>query len=116
MKIEYQDEYGITLFQGSSVPAAVGDIVIIEDEEYRVKSRVFIPAQDLVIVELTQNTVRSSVQESSDSSRLNSMHNAIVASGKRQDSIEKKNRALTEEVRTVRKHINAQIQRDKKPS
>jgi hypothetical protein len=114
MKIEYQDEYGITLFQGSSVPAAVGDIVIIQDEEYRVKSRIFMPMRDAVIVELTQTMIRTPVKENMDPSRLTSMHNAIVATNARQDAVEKRNRALTEEVRTVRKHINAQIQREKK--
>ena len=47
MQIIYKDEYGVSLYWGaSSHPANIGDTVIIEDEEYRVKSRIFSPVKD----------------------------------------------------------------------
>ena len=115
MKIVYEDEYGVDLYQGNSTyPAAIGDAVIIEEEEYRVKSRTFYPAQDAIVVTVTQMAVRATVKEDKTPGRLAEMHNAIIAVTKRQDVSEKKGRALGEQLGSVRRHINQRIQQDKK--
>ena len=115
MQIIYQDEYGSGVYWGqSSHPANVGDSVIVDDEEYRVKSRVFFPQDDKIIITITQNMVKSAQKESTDSGRLNEMSNAILAVNKRQDASEKKGRALNEQIGSIRKHINQRIQQEKK--
>ncbi len=117
MQIIYQDEYGNGLFWGeSSYPANIGDTVVIEDEEYRVKSRTFTPESDEIIITVTQNMLRANVAESADNSRQNQMHNAIIELTKRQDVTEKKHRALSDQFGTVKRHVNNKIQQDKKDS
>ena len=117
MTIVYQDEYGTGLYWGkSSHPANVGDTVIIDDEEYRVKSRVFVPEKDDIIITVTQNMLRASVEESSDNTRQNQMHNAIIELTKRQDVNEKKHRAVSDQLGSVKRGINQRIQQDKKDS
>jgi len=117
MQIIYQDEYGSGVYWGqSSHPANVGDSVIVDEEEYYVKSRVFFPQEDKIIITVTQNMIRSTHKESTDSGRLNEMNNAILAVNKRQDASEKKGRALNEQIGSIRKHINQRIQQEKKDS
>lgn len=118
MQVRYVDEYGTGLYWGQTtqpIAPVIGDTVIIEEEEYRVKSRTFIPEKDIVVIEVTQN-LSTSVKESknNDSDRLNQMQRAILETNKRQDSIEKKTRAITEQVVTIRKHINQRIQQERK--
>jgi hypothetical protein len=117
MKIQYEDEYGETLHIGTgevTIVPTVGDFVILNEEDYRVKSVTWMIDHDFIVVMITQNMVKSSKKEDDNSGRLSEMHNAIVALNKRQDSNEKKSRALTEQITTVRKHINQRIQQDKK--
>ena len=119
MKIIYQDEYGEIIYSPyDEVPSAqipsIADIVVIDDEDWRVESREFHPKQNTVVVVITQNLVRSQQTTSSDAGRLNEMNRAIIELSKRQDLTEKKSRTLTEQVVTVRKHINQRIQQDKK--
>lgn len=118
MQIIYKDEYGVSLYWGASTyPANIGDTVIIEDEEYRVKSRIFSPVKDEIIIVMTQGTYRAPVAESSvDAGRLNQLNSAIINTNKRIDATDKKNRALNEQLVTVRKHINQRIRQDKKDS
>jgi hypothetical protein len=118
MQIIYKDEYGVSLYWGvSTYPANIGDTVIIEDEEYRVKSRIFSPVKDEIIIVMTQGTYRAPVAESAvDAGRLNQLNAAIINTNKRVDATDKKTRALTDQVSSVRKHINQRIQQDKKDS
>jgi len=118
MQIIYKDEYGVSLYWGASThPANIGDTVIIEDEEYRVKSRIFSPIKDEIIIVMTQGSVRTPVSETaSDAGRLNQVNSAIMQTNKRIDATEKKNRALNEQLVSVRKHINQRIRQDKKDS
>jgi hypothetical protein len=117
MKIIYEDEYGVDLYEGpSTYPAAVGDSVILNEEEYRIKSRTFYPEQDVIVVTVTQTVIRQAQKEDKTNSRLNEMQNAIVAVTKRQDVSEKKGRALREQIGSVRRHINQRIQQEKKDS
>ena len=119
MKIYYQDEYGeelYTAYNKNSVPR-IGETVIIEEEEYKVRDVIWKGDGDDVIVEITQNLVRAVKETKDDSSgRLAEMQRAIVAVTKRQEGTEKKNRMLTEQVVTIRKHINQRIQQERKES
>ena len=117
MTIVYKDEYGVGLFWGVSThPANAGDTVIIEEEEYRVKSRIFIPERDEIIIIVSQGFGKSptSPATDNDNGRLNKLSNAILGVNKRLESVEKKGRALTEQVVSVKKHINQRIQQEKK--
>lgn len=115
MQIIYQDEYGEGVYWGqNSHPASIGDTIIVDDEEYRVKSRIFYPQDDKIVITVTQGMIRSAQTESTDSGRLNEVKNAILAINKRQDASEKKGRALNEQIGSIRKHINQRIQQEKK--
>ena len=105
MKIVYSDEYGTEVFRGDSgnMPS-VGDVISIDDEDWKVKSRVFIPKEDSVVVEITQNMVRSKSPDD-DSARLTEMRRAIIDINKRQDTQEKKSRILREQLVSVRTHL-----------
>jgi len=117
MTIVYKDEYGVGLFWGeSSHPANVGDTVIIEEEEFRVKSRIFIPERNEIIIIVSQgfNKSQTPSETSNDNGRLNRLSNAILDVNKRLETVEKKGRTLTEQVVSVKKHINQRIQQEKK--
>lgn len=115
MKIQYQDEYGESLYTADTdVIPSVGHSIIFADEDYRVKSVIWIIEHGYVIVEVTQNAIRTVQKESDNSARLNDMNNAILAVNKRQDASEKKGRAITEKVTSIRKHINTRIKQEKK--
>jgi len=118
MKIHYQDEYGEDLYiayNTVTVPR-IAETVVITDEDYRVKEVRWMVEGDYVVVTVTQNLIRSRDPENDNSGRLAEMQRAIVAVNKRQDVSEKKNRMLTEQVVTVRKHINQRIQQERKES
>jgi septal ring factor EnvC (AmiA/AmiB activator) len=116
MNIIYQDEYGSGVYWGASThPANIGDTVIVDAEEYRVKSRIFYPQEDKIVITVSQGSYRAPVAESSsDNGRLNQLNAAIINTNKRIDDTEKKNRALNEQIVSVKKHINRRIQQDKK--
>lgn len=117
MNIIYEDDYGVEIYSRELLVAIApqpGDTVVIDEEDYRVKSRTFYPLNETLVVTVTQNMVRSSTTESTDNSRHTQMQNAILALSKRQDASEKKNRALNEQIVTVRKHVNQQIRKDTK--
>ena len=116
MTIIYQDEYGTGVYWGASThPANIGDTIIVEGEEYRVKSRVFFPEQDKIVITVSQGSYRAPVAEGAvDAGRLNQLNAAIINTNKRIDATDKKSRAVTEQVGSIRKHINQRIQQDKK--
>lgn len=115
MQIIYQDEYGVGVYWGpSSYPAGIGDAVIVDNEEYRVKSRVFYPQDDKIIITITENMVMSVQKESADTGRLNTLNNAIIAVSRRQDVSEKKNKTLNGQVASVRQYIKQKNYQDKK--
>lgn len=117
MQIIYKDEYDTTIYNDHvkiAIIPNINDIVIIEEDEYRVKSRIFLPKSEMVIIIITQNTIRKSSQENGDSTRLKEMSNAIMALGKRQDAGDKKTRLLHEQIISV-KHLTSQrSKQDKK--
>ncbi len=115
MKIQYEDEYGETIYTTTAdmVPTT-GEFIIFRDEEYRVKSVTWVIEYNTIVVVITQNMVKTSAKDDNNSGRLTEISNAILAVGKRQDVSEKKGRALTEQIGTIRKHINQRIQQEKK--
>ena len=105
MQILYQDEYGEELFLSESgqIPS-IGDTVMLEEEDWRVRSRTFVPMQNAVVIELTQNLVRSK-EEDGTGTRLKEMGRAIVEINKRQDAGDKKIKSLREQSMSIRQHI-----------
>lgn len=106
MKILYQDEYGVELHEDESdaIPR-VGDNVLFNTDEYRVKSVTWVLAEKLVIIEITDNLVKKSKEENDSDSRLNEIKSAIVGITQRQDKQEKKSRLLSEQLVSVRTHL-----------
>jgi septal ring factor EnvC (AmiA/AmiB activator) len=119
MIVQYEDEYETVLFKIVTDVVALpspGDQVVIDKEEYVVKSRTFYPDNNGVVITVTESAPRAPVAESNESGRLNQVNSAILQTNKRIDATEKKNRALNEQIITVRKHINQRIRQDKKDS
>jgi hypothetical protein len=117
MKIDYEDEYGNKLYQkpaGDFQPPFPGDTVVIDGQDWIVKSRAFIPQEQTVIVYVAEHIMRTQRSENSETGRLNEIHNVILALNKRQDTTEKKSRALNEQIGSIRKNINQRIQRESK--
>lgn len=113
MKIIYEDDYGNRTFN-NSVVAIPGDIVMISGEDWVVKSRFIDLDNDQVIISITQNSTKSAPTLVNDTGRLAEMQRAILEVNKRQDTSEKKSRMLSEQVVTIRKHINQKIQQERK--
>jgi len=110
MNVYYLDEYDVELLKiNSDLIASVGDTVIIDDEEYRVKARSIYPDKNTIAITLTQNTVRTSQKEDVNSARLAEVGNAIIKANKRIDEVQKKNTVLTEQVGTLKRNLNAAI-------
>lgn len=111
MQVRYVDEYGVDLFNPTDnpfkdfFPPSVGDTVVIEEDEYRVKSRTFHPYHNVVVIEMTQNLVRSKSSNDEEDGRLKEMQRAIVEVNKRQDQHEKTSRILREQLVSVRQYI-----------
>lgn len=117
MKIEYKDEYGEPLHStNADMVPSIGHTVVLDGEEYKVRDVLWLIEHGYVIVEISQNIVRTPQKENTDAGRLAGVHNAILALNKRQDVSEKKNRSLNEQVGSIRKHINQRIQQEKKDS
>lgn len=115
MKIHYQDDYGVNIYSSAdnTVLPSVGDDIVFDGEEWKVKSRTFYLNDDAVIVEITQNVARSSAKVGTDG-RLNEVKQSIIRLASRQDITDKKVRSSSEQVSSIRKHINTQIQKDSK--
>jgi len=116
MKIIFEDEYGNRLFDSENLSyiPTIGDSVILVDEEWKIKSRIFDPINSVIVLIVTQNIVRSGQKNTDNTNRLAEMNNAIITLGNDNKRIEKKNRALTEQITSIRKHINNQIQQERK--
>ena len=113
----YQNEYGDTIFSdnGTVVPLP-GDTVTIDTDEYTVVGRNFVVVDNYVIITISQSSQRTKPMqtESADIGRQNQMHNAIIKVSNRQDVMEKKSRALADQVSALRKNVIKQSQQDKK--
>lgn len=117
MKLIYEDDYGnqLKIMDAVHIPR-IGESVFINDEYFTVTDVTWDVAENIVTVHYKENVVRSVNVSENNTGRLNAVNNAIVALNKRQDASEKKTRALTEQVGTVRKHVNQRIQAERKES
>lgn len=117
MKLIYEDDYGnIYNAETANQIPRVGDSLVFDEEYFKVTDVVWDVIAETITVHYKENVVRS-VKVSEDSTgRHRLLNNAIVALNKRQDESEKKTRALTEQVGTVRKHVNQRIQAERKES
>lgn len=108
MKIRYVDEYGVDVYETESLfIASVGDTVVFDDEDYRVKSRILDPREGVVVIELTQNQVRAKASDD-NGDRLAEMQRAIIQVNKRQDTQERKAGHLKEQLVSVRSYLRTQ--------
>ena len=107
MKIHYQDEYGEELYvaYNKNAVSRIGETVVIDKEEYRVKDVIWDAASDDVIVEVTQNPIRRAKEPTEVDGRLKEVQRAIVETNKRQDLQEKRTKSLREQTMSIRQHI-----------
>jgi hypothetical protein len=114
MKLIYEDDYGNIYNAGTAnqIPR-VGDSLMFDEEYFKVTDVVWDVMAETITVHYKENVVRS-VGISENTGRLNAVNNDIIALNKRQDASEKKTRALTEQVGSVRKHINQRIREERK--
>lgn len=116
MNVIYEDEYGNELLSiGGECPLSAGDSVVLGGETYRIQSKTIYPEQhNTIVVSVTQNMVKSKATENPESGRHNALKNAILATNNRQDVIEKKHKALNEQIVSVKKHVNQQLRKENK--
>lgn len=112
MKIKYVDEYGVVVYESESlfIPV-IGDTIVFDDEDYRVKSRTLDPRSGIVMIEMTQNQIKAKASDD-NGDRLAEMQRAIVQVNKRQDTQERKAGHLKEQLVSVRSYLRTQ--REKK--
>ncbi len=104
MRVSFLDEYDVELFtlgNEDGFPPIPGDIVIIDGEEWKVKSRIFYPKFGRINIILSQGSIKVTEKDETNG-RLTQLNNAIVDVSKRLDKEEKKRRLLSEELVTVR--------------
>jgi hypothetical protein len=106
MQVLYIDEYGEDLYlaEDSHVPT-VSDTITLDEEDWRVKSRTFVPQKNAVIIEVTQGPMKSKISEDIDEGRLNKMQHAILEVSNRQKLTEKRVKSLREQSMSIRQHI-----------
>lgn len=108
MKIVYEDEYGEVLFKGTStVLPNSNDPVVLDEVEWFVKSRIFHPEDDTVVIVVAENAESENFTEAKDS-RLNEMKSAILDLRRRQDKNESKGRLLREQLVSIRSFLRTQ--------
>ena len=107
MKVIYEDDYGNRTY--NQFVAVPGDIVMIDGEDWLVKTRFYDLANDELLISLTQKSVREKVEESKDGTtgRLSEMQRAIVDVKKRLDSQDKLTKSLREQAMSIRQHIRS---------
>ena len=104
------EEYNVAL-----VPR-MGDLVWF-DEAFYIEHIVWYPKQKMIQVYLSDNPPikKKPLAEGVDHTvKLNQQQRALADVSKRLDESEKKTRALTDQVGTVRKHVNQRIREEKK--
>ena len=116
MIIVYEDEYGEELLRidNTILVPSIYDSVIIKEEDWRIKSRAFYPEQNALVISLTQTSTKTNSIKDNTDGRLNEVKASILELANRQQVTEKKVRAVNEQTASIRKHINTQIQKDRK--
>lgn len=115
MIIQYKDEYGTDMFEivSTAVPNT-GDSVILDEAEYVIKERIFMPMTDTVIIVLKDGFVKLKIAEDKENNRQSKLEHAILELNKRQDVSDKNHRLLKEQLVSVRTHINQQLRKENK--
>ncbi len=121
MIVQYEDEYETELYKTTTdnvVLPNIGDTVMIADNQYITKARTFYPDAGGVVITLAEGgySLKAPIAEKVDATRQNQMHNAIIELTKRQDVTEKKHRAVSDQLGSVKRGINQRIQQEKKDS
>lgn len=114
MLIIYEDEYGNAVHWHNTVDTtpSVGDIIVVHDEEFHVRSRIFYPLEGKVVLKVSELAAKKPQAESVDNSRLNQVNSAIIKTNKRVDETDKANRGLTNRISSLRKHITKLEKKD----
>lgn len=110
MRIIYINEYDEELLDIESVfIPRVSDTVLIGGERNIVDEVIWNPGTEIALVVLVEPRIRKQGSQEVDvSGRLNEQHRAILELNKRQDANEKKSRALSEQLVSVRTAIRNQ--------
>jgi hypothetical protein len=113
MKIHFQDEYGETLHVADLdlVPRA-SEIVILKDEEYFVRSVAWAIEKNAVIVEITQNLIKTKEEDKTEG-RLKEANSAIVSLTERVEATERRGRILLDGLVRVKNHIRTQDRKNR---
>ena len=116
MNIQYIDEYDRELFVSSKneIPN-VGDTVILDSEEWVIKSRIFYPEDDSVTINLTQhnsNNSNNSILSNASDLKLRDIKNTISRISDRQDINEKKTKNLNNKIDTVKQKLDNNIRQE----
>lgn len=110
MKVHFEDEYGNVLkikiaSTVINIPTT-NDVVIIDSEEFLVKSRTFHLDLEIVVVNITQTVPKIIAGHKQPDSRLNEAKTAIIGLTKRQDVLEKKEIHLNEQISNFKRQID----------
>lgn len=114
IKLIYEDEYGQIVYSCTSdIVPSQGDLIQLNDELWYVKSRTIFPQTGQVLVELAESLPnKSTVSITEDSGRLHDLQNTIISVTKRQDVLEKKTRALTDQLSNIKRQRNERKDND----
>jgi hypothetical protein len=120
MIIKYYDEFDEFLYEEGHIEFVprTGEVVWIADA-YLVSNVIRYPGRAYIKVQLEPWTesvgkINESFENPDVTSRLDDMRRAILNINKKQETTEKKGRALTESVVSLRKSLNQSIQRENK--
>lgn len=108
MHLIFEDEYGEELHRQDFVAVPrMDDLIILDGEEFIVKSVIWDMIQLRITVKVTQSTINP-VEVDDTSTRLREAKNAILAVNKRVAEQEKKVKSLREQLVSVRTFIRTQ--------
>jgi hypothetical protein len=109
MKIQYEDDFGSAVYIAYNKDAVprIGESIIFDNEDYRVRDIIWLIEKDEVIVVITQNSIKPQ-KEDSESGRLAEVKNAIVTLTKQVATQTKKGKLLSEELVSVRTYLKSQ--------
>jgi hypothetical protein len=109
MKIHYQDDYHETIYTAynKEVVPRIGDAIMFDEEDYRIKDVIWAVEIDEVIVMVTQNLVKNQKEDGTDT-RLAEVKSAILNLDKKVKTQEKKSKLLSEQLVSVRSYLKTQ--------
>jgi len=115
MKVIYQDEYFIPLFEHTSdIVPRKGEKVAMGETDYLVRDVVYFPTANTIEVTIAETAERAKKEEDDTSGRLNEMQAAIFAVQRGQEELRKKHRSLREQVSSIRTSANQKAYNERK--